>query len=728
MTIVKNGDFYSSYKKKRSEYSSATFKCAEETVEALLDADTSSEHPGMLLGKVQSGKTRTFISVMALAFDNGYDVAVILSKNSKALIEQTRKRLEDEFDEFIADEELQVYDIMSAPTSFTKFELDSKLVFIAKKQKHNLERLKELFSTGCPELAESKTLIIDDEADNASIGYSKKQDVIEANRIASQISDFREVIEDVSFLQVTATPYSLYLQPTEVDVENHSSFSPTRPKFTKLVPVPNTYVGGDTYFGENARSDVPTVESLIHVPVSEKELAILKKPDGRRFSLDDALTSSAIDGLRKAFVNFVVGGCIQRINRIAEGVPSKKLRYSFLMHSEAAKDSHAWQDQVVDKLKEQLTAEGSADSDLFGKLIKASYEDLSRSIKLADHKLPSLKDTRKAVREALAGDFLTISKVNSDEQIIALLDNSGQLRLRSPLNIFIGGQVLDRGVTLSNLIGFYYGRRPNKFQQDTVLQHSRMYGYRQQDLPVTRFYTTPYIRSAMFEMEEFDSSLRAAIESGGDQSVQFIRQAENGGIVPCSPNKILVATTQALRPYRRLLPIGFQTDYKTRIGKVVQEIDEIVEKTCGFEREKPELVELDLAIDLLERIEPTLVFLDEDDVLPFDWNAARAALIHLSNQHSNTKERRKVLLWAAKDRNSSRLASGSSHARFIETPDSQKTEGKLAKSHAIEHPILFLLRQNGKKERGWRDTPFYWPVVRAQKNTPTTIYTVEAID
>jgi hypothetical protein len=54
----------------------------------------------------------------------------------------------------------------------------------------------------------------------------------------------------------------------------------------------------------------------------------------------------------------------------------------------------------------------------------------------------------------------------------------GQLRLRTPLNIFIGGQILDRGITIANLIGFYYGRDPQRFQQDTVLQHSRMYGFR----------------------------------------------------------------------------------------------------------------------------------------------------------------------------------------------------------------------------------------------------------
>lgn len=136
-----------------------------------------------------------------------------------------------------------------------------------------------------------------------------------------------------------------------------------------------------------------------------------------------------------------------------------------------------------------------------------------------------------AVRDAPAGEYLTISKVNSDEQIISMLDNSGQLTLRSPMNILIGGQVLDGGVTLANLIGFYYGRRPNKFQHDAVLQHSRMYGYRRDDLAVTRFYTSAYILQAMFEMEAFEASLRSAIEAGGDQGVQVVRQAANGKIV-----------------------------------------------------------------------------------------------------------------------------------------------------------------------------------------------------
>lgn len=725
-----SGPFYTEYQAANSDFSRDTFDCAEGTVEALLTTATSSDRPGMLLGKVQSGKTRTFISVLALAFDNEVDIAIVLSKNSKALIQQTYKRLRSEFQMFVEEGEIDIYDIMSAPKTFTKFELDSKLIFVAKKQDDNLRRLIDLFQKN-QLMADKRVLIIDDEADSASIGYTKKGDVTDANKIAAQISELRSVLPTVSFLQVTATPYSLYLQPTAVEVGNVLEFKPMRPAFTKLVPVPGDYVGGDTYFGESARSADDTLESLIHYRVDHREFERLKKPDGRAFRLADALTTKHIEGYRTALVTFIVGGCIQRINGINAGKKPKKLRYSFLLHSEAGKGAHEWQETLTHALVDQLKQAAEEGSTAVRALVQAAYDDVARSLKLDAKPVPPFEAVYAAVVDALTDDHFTIVKVNSEENVADLLDETGQLRLRTPLNVFLGGQVLDRGVTLANLIGFYYGRRPNKFQQDTVLQHSRMYGYRREDLAVTRFYTSLPIRSAMQQMEEFDSSLRAAIESGGDKAVQFIRKAQNGTIVPCSPNKILVSTTQTLRPHKRLLPIGFQSGYRTGangIAKAIEQVDAKVAQLIGFDADEPVRIPVATAHELLRLIEPTLLFEDQDDASPFDWEAAHAALAHLAAQHPDPAKRGQVWLWAAKGRNSARLAGASSHAKYIETPDSEKTEGRMAKAFAIDHPILFLLHQEGRADKGWRDAPFYWPVVRAQTNTPTAIFATETIE
>ncbi|WP_202802801.1 Z1 domain-containing protein [Bradyrhizobium sp. YR681] len=724
-----SGFFYPAYQSANPSFSMETFKCAEETVQELVDLTTTSDHPGMLLGKVQSGKTRTFISVLALALDNSFDIAIILSKNSRALIEQTCKRVRSEFKTFVDEGEIAVYDIMHAPERFGAFELESKLIFVAKKQADNLNRLIDLFAHS-PAMTGKRTLIVDDEADSASIGYSKKGGLVEARTIASQISSLRSTIAQCSFLQVTATPYSLYLQPPEIEVANVMAFKPTRPAFTKLVPVPDGYVGGETYFGEAARSEADTLESLIHHTVDHNEFPRLKKKDRRSLDPDDVLTSNKIEGYRAAIVNFIVGGTIQRINGRNSGLKDKRLRYSFLLHSESGREAHAWQETITRTMVANLLLAATNGDPIFVDLVTAAHADLSRSLSLDSKPIPQLSDVLTATAEALRDEHVTITKVNSDDDVAALLDDSGQLKLRSPLNVFIGGQVLDRGVTLSSLIGFYYGRRPNKFQQDTVLQHSRMYGYRRADLAVTRFYTSRAIRFAMEQMEEFDASLRDTVEAGGDRAIQFIRKAADGSIVPCSPNKILVATTQTLRPKKRILPIGFQSGYRTGshgIGAAIEALDASIEALCGFGNERPTLVPLKTAVYLLNQIKPTLEFAD-DETPDFDWRAAEAVLTHLSHQAVNPEDRGKVWLWAARDRNSSRFASSSSHATFIETPDSERTEGQLAKQFAIQQPILFLLRQNGAESKGWRGAPFYWPVIRAQTHTPPAIYTAETID
>ena len=317
-----NSDFYQAYKAANPSFSKDTFRCAEETTAELLATATTSDNPGMLLGKVQSGKTRTFIIIQADAFDKGFDIAVVLTKNSRALIDQTRKRLESEFKMFSDDGELEIYDIMHASDSFGAFELDSKLILVAKKQSDNLRRLIDLFRNNRA-MAAKRTLIIDDEADTASIGYTRRAGLIEAKKIATQVSELRSAIQSSSFLQVTATPYSLYLQPTEVEVANVLAFEPTRPAFTKLVPVPSDYVGGETYFGPSARSETDTLESLIHHTVDHRELERLKKPDARSFKLDDVLTAPQIEGYRtNAIINFIVGGCIQRINGVQAHQPT----------------------------------------------------------------------------------------------------------------------------------------------------------------------------------------------------------------------------------------------------------------------------------------------------------------------------------------------------------------------------------------------------------------------
>lgn len=57
-----------------------------------------------------------------------------------------------------------------------------------------------------------------------------------------------------------------------------------------------------------------------------------------------------------------------------------------------------------------------------------------------------------------------------------------------------------------------------------------------------------------------------------------------------------------------------------------------------------------------------------------------------------------------------------------------RTDRRPTSEDICDHPILFLLRQNGTAEKGWRGTPFYWPVIRGQSRTPTAIYTADTVN
>src|SRR5439155_6570706 len=151
-------------------YDTEARKCVVENVEALLANTTTPDNPGMLLGKVQSGKTRTFLGVIALAFDNGFDVAVVFTKGTNALAQQTLARLNKDFKTEIATDLIHVFDVMSLPDPLAEYELQHKLIFVCKKEDDNIRRLDNAIFHTNPDLATKRILLMDDEADSASIG------------------------------------------------------------------------------------------------------------------------------------------------------------------------------------------------------------------------------------------------------------------------------------------------------------------------------------------------------------------------------------------------------------------------------------------------------------------------------------------------------------------------------------------------------------------------------
>lgn len=685
----------------------------EETVDHLADASTSVRSPGMLLGKIQSGKTRAFLGIIARCFDRGYGVAVILTKNNVSLTQQTLTRVKEDFHELIASEEVLADDIMCLP-SLETYELNKRLILIVKKEDDNLNRLLEAFEKKYPVLREKKVLIIDDEADYASVSAQKKDGVIGVGKISRQIDRLRELVADSDFLQVTATPYSLYLQPEgELLVNGTPLFKPKRPKFTVILPTHSQYVGGDFYFERSTDTDSPAYYFYREVPLEEREA--LKKEDRRRLRIENVLAENRAEVLRDATVTFIVGGVIRRLQAKAAGQRPEK--YSFLFHTEQARESHAWQEKVATAIKMALIEEAKTDTPRFNGLLHSAYTDLQRSIKSDGAFLPTFDAVKLETVSALTGGELMITKVNSDKAVKELLADDGQLKLRTPLNMFIGGQILDRGITINNLIAFYYGRSPKKFQQDTVLQHSRMYGARAKaDLAVTRFYAPQHVYQIMRKIHEFDAALREAFESGAhDRGVYFIQRDAQNRVIPCSPNKLMFSEVVSIRPGRRMLPTGFQTVAKSVGRKRLQKLDDEISDQLGKSDKEPVLIPVEKAMELLDLAYANLEFEEAGDD---SRKAHLAALEHLSRTSKNPELQNNVWLLTAADRNIPRYRL---EGRFSDNPDT-KQQADILGPKVKDIPALMLLRQNGDEGKGWRGLPFWWPVIVTPRSAVTSIF------
>lgn len=720
---MKFGKYYRS-KCSENNYSEKMKKCIEDACQYCVDnvsecinGNYKGENPLMMLGKIQSGKTRAFTGVMALAFDNGFDYVFILTKNSKALVEQTYKRMRKEFTYFISEDEVDVCDIMKIQDDLTSYELEKHLIFIAKKQKDNLNRICS-FVRDYMIQGDKKCLIIDDEADVSGIGYEKikgSKDEFDLRTVASEVNRIRGSLDGYVFVQVTATPYALYLQP-EFDGKE---IKPIKPMKTVLVPSGDTYVGGEDYFINFTEKNSPGRFIYEVVSDEEQEISSAKTTDRRRFKEEEILIrEDRMSTFKRGIVNFIMGGCILAYNGV-------KKKYSYVIHTAVAKSTHSRLAEItklfVEKLEQNLPEEKSK----IEKLLYQSYEDMKKSVVSYGFTMPQYEDVKADFYKALHKGCVKISIINSEDDINKYLDeDTGELKLRTPYSIFVGGQVLDRGITIPNMIGFYYGRNPKTMQQDTVMQHSRMFGYRDKDLlSITRFYTTRKIYESMIKITEIDKALREDLECERfEEGVYFIESnpatLTSSKVIPCSPSKISVSNIVYLKPLTRILPIGFTPKAKAITDSANRNINKILDSIIDRNQRKPVTISLEETEQILKEIFTTLM--PDDDSNRFisyeDMISILRYLTKASNQcHLIVRRNREIKKFKEDG------------GAYSDSPDSGNDERKMAREIAVENPCLILLQEKGNSEC-WKFREFWWPVLVVPKNTPKTVYALPDSD
>ena len=250
------------------------------------DHERQFQRRGLLLGDVQSGKTATYTAICNKAADAGYRVIIVLAGMTNNLRFQTQERLDGEFvgidSEYTLDrtagseirntpigvgtippfdQSKRIACFTSVTTDFNKNtlqalglslrNLNGTALFIVKKYKSVLDNLHKWLMANNADyqngLIDLPLLLIDDEADNASVNTnSEEKDPTAINKgIRNILNCFRQA----SYLGITATPFAnIFINP---DYDNDEASRDLFPKdFLTVLPTPEQYIGANKIFGQ----------------------------------------------------------------------------------------------------------------------------------------------------------------------------------------------------------------------------------------------------------------------------------------------------------------------------------------------------------------------------------------------------------------------------------------------------------------------------------------------
>lgn len=451
---------------------------ANEIVKLL--SDPRPDHPavsrkGLILGDVQSGKTRTYIALMNKAADCGYRLFVVLTSDNEKLRQQTQERIDTDFigwrgnnhagiGKYHQENCARVFQLTNENDFVTAYEnafiscprpswnSAAPYVAILKKNASTLSKFNKWLEN--PEFSKDlPVLIIDDESDYASVNSAKLDN--SPTRINSLIRDLCQISSRTSYVAVTATPFAnIFID----DMEETDLFPQD---FIHILTSPKAYIGAKKLFGD---MDNPAEDSSCVKQLDGSELKPWLPLDHKKDYIfaDHPVLDKQVKHAICTFIN----ACVLRPN-------AEDRQQSMLIHMSRFREV---QQQIADRVYEYL-------------------KSIENAIRFHCNNDPRVDD----LREAFESEYAEETGISWDEELrkIQRFIRSNRLRVRlvnstasdwsiahavpdelasDECTIFIGGNQLSRGMTLEGLICSVFYRRVTA--SDTLLQMGRWFGYR----------------------------------------------------------------------------------------------------------------------------------------------------------------------------------------------------------------------------------------------------------
>lgn len=544
------------------------------------------ETNGLVYGLVQSGKTGVLSVTGAMGADEGYRTLIILTSDSDPLYDQTLNRVREAFPgiDIIGKSEFKDVD------AFLQRIKSGTCAIVTTKNSRLLKALIENFYKG--NVKGLSCLIIDDEADQASPNTRASLDDGTLSAINERITELRTFFAKNTYLQVTATPQALFLQPT-----GHSF----RPKFTVLSHPGRDYVGGNDFFSD---------ESTLVREFDLNDIAALAPGP------QPAPSQEIPRSLLKALDTFLVGATYKRTRDADQNC-------AFLCHVSTRTSDHRHIVELLRTYKANLARDLAASKPTVIKRLRGAYDDLA-----ATHdgiRKGSFEELVEGIKFFSPGIAVKLVNGETDEDV----------DVKSPYNLFVGGNKLGRGVTIKNLLVSYYGRHPRRPQADTVLQHARMYGYRRKDIGLLRLFLPRQLHIVFKAINKMEQGLRDLIAKNPNE--EFRGLFVESGLSATRKNILVPGAVGVYSAGSNYNPAQVLRDDSVSVQ--TRKIDKLLEKIEGKSY-------LEIPIDMLTQ----LIFLTRPDPAESEsvWNAT--AIVSSINQFAKVQKQPAGYVYVDRDR------------------------------------------------------------------------------
>lgn len=503
-----------------------------------LSVDTTNSEPvkGLVIGNVQSGKTSNMAALMAMAADWGWNMFIVLSGTIENLREQTQKRILEDLNRgggncsWIGLEHLSLSSPYGQKLQDLHFEENSRERYftVCLKNSIRLKKLLQWIAKDKNKREQMKILVIDDEADQASVNTADVNDINKERKainrhlvnLVSGRDEKGNTIETsyraMNYIGYTATPYA--------NVLNEDSLESLFPRnFISVLPLSKEYFGPQQIFG--VEGDDYDGMDIVRI-VEDEDLDILK-------DIHDGILSNTPESLKDSICWFLCGVATMRIQGYKKPI-------SMLVHTSQKQDHHEYLSKVIQRylnqekhnIIERCKIVWERETNRFTKQhFREQYKDYDRKDSdIKDYpKFDEIQDEIAVLLSKISNiglgddgelqfhqgihlcvDNCNNSGINSEGMFVRLAYPEKNNKLeKAPAFIVIGGATLSRGLTIEGLISTFFLRSVK--QADTLMQMGRWFGYRRDYELIPRIWITLNTNAQFKFLSTLDMELRKEI-------------------------------------------------------------------------------------------------------------------------------------------------------------------------------------------------------------------------